>query len=50
MDIMYLKNLNYKFIGGTKEDYLRYDKIIKEKKFKYEYKNILGKKFLIIKQ
>ena len=43
------KNMNYKFIGGDKDYHLRYEKMINEKNFKYEYKSFLEKKILIIK-
>lgn len=43
-----LKNNNYLFIGGDKDFYFRYDKELKDKKFRHHYKKIFGKKFLII--
>ena len=43
------KNMNYKFIGGDRDYYFRYEKLINDKDFNYEYKVILGKKILVIK-
>jgi len=43
------KNMKYKFIGGDKDYYFRYEKMINEKNFNYEYKSFLGKKILVIK-
>ena len=43
------KDLKYKFIGGDENYYLRYDKLLKKKEFKYEYIKIFGKKILMIK-
>ena len=37
------KNMNYKFIGGDRDYYFRYQKLINEKNFNYEYKVFLGK-------
>ena len=42
-------NMKYKFIGGDKDYYFRYEKMINEKNFNYEYKSFLGKKILVIK-
>ena len=44
------KNMNYKFIGGDQNYYLRYDKLMKEKNFNHEYKVFFGKKVLVIKK
>ena len=43
------KNMNYKFIGGDRDYYFRYEKLINDKDFNYEYKVFLGKKILVIK-
>ena len=43
------ENNNYKFIGGDKDFYFRYNKILNEKKFDHYYINFLGKKILVIK-
>ncbi|MDC3090206.1 hypothetical protein OA346_03050 [Candidatus Pelagibacter sp.] len=43
------KDIKYKFIGGDENFYLRYDKFLKKKEFKYEYIHFFGKKILIIK-
>ncbi len=43
------KDMNYKFIGGDRDYYFRYEKLINEKDFNYEYKVFLGKKILVIK-
>ena len=39
------KNMNYKFIGGDRDYHFRYEKLINDKDFNYEYKVFLGKKF-----
>tara|TARA_B100000989_G_scaffold140532_1_gene104553 strand:- start:503 stop:2113 length:1611 start_codon:yes stop_codon:yes gene_type:complete len=44
------KNLNFKFIGGDENYYLRYNTQIKNKNFNYKYTNVFGKKILIIKR
>ena len=44
------QNMNYKFIGGDRNFYLRYDKKINKKDFNYEYKYFFGKKILVIKK
>ena len=43
------ENINYKFIGGDQNYYFRYEKLISEKNFNYEFKVFFGKKILIIK-
>jgi len=43
------KSMNYKFIGGDRDYYFRYEKLINEKNFNHEYKVFLGKKILVIK-
>ena len=43
-------NTNYKFIGGNKEYYLRYNKRIQDKTFNFEYKKFIFKNILIIKK
>ena len=43
-----LENLNYKFIGGDKNFYFRYNKHIKEKRGKIYQKNYFGKEILIL--
>jgi hypothetical protein len=48
-DYNVFKNPNYKFIGGDKNFYYRYQKKLNDKNFNYEYKNIFFKKILIIK-
>ncbi len=45
----FFENMNYKFIGGDKDFYFRYDKILNEKKFDHDYVNFFGKKILVIK-
>ena len=42
--------MNYKFIGGDRNFYLRYYKKINKKDFNYEYKYFFGKKILVIKK
>ena len=49
-DYNILENTNYKFTSGDLNFYLRYDEIIRDKKFNYEYIKILGKSILIIKK
>ena len=39
------ENINYKFIGGDQNYYFRYEKLISEKNFNYEFKVFFGKKF-----
>ncbi len=48
-DYNFFENMNYKFIGGDKDFYFRYDKILSEKKFDHDYIEFFGKKILIIK-
>ena len=43
------ESMNYKFIGGDKDFYFRYNDIIDKKEFNYKYIYIFGKKILIIK-
>tara|TARA_A100001015_G_scaffold20888_1_gene23878 strand:- start:718 stop:1083 length:366 start_codon:yes stop_codon:yes gene_type:complete len=43
-----LKNANYKFIGGDKNFYFRYNNHIKEDRDKINQKNFFGKKVLIL--
>ncbi len=43
-----LENLNYKFIGGDKNFYFRYNNHIKENRGKIYHKNFFGKKVLIL--
>jgi len=43
-----LKNPNYKFIGGDKNFYFRYNIHIKENRDKINQKNYFGKKILIL--
>ncbi len=43
------ENMNYKFIGGDKDFYYRYDKLLNEKKFNHDYFDFFGKKILVIK-
>lgn len=49
-DYNIFKNTNFKFTGGNLNFYLRYNEIIKNKRFNYENKKVLGKKILIIKK
>lgn len=49
-DYNFVKDTKYKFINNDLDFYLRYNKIIENKDFNYEYKNIIGKNILIIKK
>ncbi len=49
-DYNVLENTNFKFTGGNLNFYLRYNEIIKNKKFNYKNKKVLGKNILIIKR
>lgn len=44
------KNLNFKFIGGDENFYLRYNNQIDDKEINYEYINLFGKNILMIKK
>ena len=43
------ESMNYKFIGGDKDFYFRYNDILDKKEFNHKYISIFGKKILIIK-
>ncbi len=43
------KDIKYKFIGGDKKFYYRYQKIISDSKIENNYINFFGKKILVIK-
>ena len=42
------ENMNYKFIGGDKDFYFRYENLLDDKNLNHNYLNFLGKKILII--
>ena len=47
-DYNIIENPNFKFIGGDKNFYFRYNNHMKERKGKIYQKNLFGKKVLIL--